>query len=313
METSPSTLTTADWALIRLLAGREEVVSPEFWRSFRADWGDRLRLAWDSATTENGESTLNELRLEHAEQARPDLQRVHPSWFIRGLQGESPSVQRVIVARASPSIRETLRVGLGLSHEDLEADRAPHEHALRWALALWTERLVADRPERVDDDLSIVALTRLRARQTFRIVRAAGLAKWAMAGEAPPAVRGRERERFDEFERLFRSSAPGLRQWAGRDLAGLDRSKPHPLARLGMVTIARLLDEAEPHRVRWALQHVPYPVAKLMRSLMSTRPKRDPALFRCETEILRIAWDGLRQHGRLPRDSGGALEHRRAE
>ena len=40
-------------------------------------------------------------------------------------------------------------------------------------------------------------------------------------------------------------------------------------ARLGLLTIARLLVDCEPFRVRWALQHWPYSIAKLTRSLMT--------------------------------------------
>lgn len=297
-------LTSADWALLRLVEGKYGSVSPTFWECFGASWGDRLRAACEGFPHEANNSAFEELKREHAAEARPNLGRVHHSWFVRGLKDESPAVQRSVVANASGPLREQLRTGLGLSLEDLEPDQPAQPDALRWVLALWTERLVGDRPDRLDDPQVIRGLTGLGARSSFRLVRTTGLVKWALAGALAPGVRGRERARLAYFEQLLQASAPGLRKWAEHDVGNLDRSKPHPLARLGMVTISRLLDDAEPYRVRWALQHVPYPVAKFMRSLMSSRAKRDPAVLRCESEMLRIAWDRLRHEGLLRQESG---------
>ena len=47
------------------------------------------------------------------------------------------------------------------------------------------------------------------------------------------------------------------------------------LATLGLNTLARLLAGCEPYRVRWALQHLPYPIAKRIRSLMPSTSQGD--------------------------------------
>jgi hypothetical protein len=70
-------------------------------------------------------------------------------------------------------------------------------------------------------------------------------------------------------------------------------------ARIGLVTVARLLAACEPFRVRWALQHWPYPVAKLIRSLMLPNEGRSAALQRGESLVLKLAWDRLNLEGRL--------------
>ena len=47
------------------------------------------------------------------------------------------------------------------------------------------------------------------------------------------------------------------------DLAAVDRGRAGGLAaRLGLVSVGRLLAAVEPHRSRWALQHLPYEIAK---------------------------------------------------
>ena len=72
----------------------------------------------------------------------------------------------------------------------------------------------------------------------------------------------------------------------------------HHAARIGLLTLARLLADLEPFRLRWALQHWPYPIVKLTRSLMSST-KRTPAILAGETELLKTAWERLTLEGRL--------------
>ena len=73
----------------------------------------------------------------------------------------------------------------------------------------------------------------------------------------------------------------------------------HQAARIGLATIARLLADSEPFRLRWALQHWPYPIAKLIRSLIPPATNRPAALLESETWILKTAWDRLNLEGRL--------------
>jgi hypothetical protein len=75
---------------------------------------------------------------------------------------------------------------------------------------------------------------------------------------------------------------------------------------LGLLTIARLLADGEPFRVRWALQHWPYTIAKLTRSLMPTESKRSPVLIQIESLVLKTAWERLTMEGRAPRPWPGA-------
>ena len=48
-----------------------------------------------------------------------------------------------------------------------------------------------------------------------------------------------------------------------------------------------------------ALQHWPYPIVKLTRSLMSAATKRSPAMLAGETEVLKTAWERLALEERL--------------
>ncbi len=299
------TLSTADRALLRLLAGAEGGPSPQFWACFSQDRADELRWAWEAEREIDAERGFDELGKEHAAQARPDLARVHPSWLIRGLKGESPAVQRLVAAHLGSSARGRMLEGLGLSRDDLRTDREPDPDALLWALSLWTERLVGDRPHRPDDPPVIELLTQVGLRDSYRLTRAAGLAKWALAGTAAPSLRRREAARLAYFQQHFSNAKPVLREWAARDASALKTGEGHVMARLGMVTVARLLDAAEPYRVRWALQHVPYQVAKFTRSLMTSRPRHD-ATVRAEESILRIAWVRLHAEGCVRRSIGGA-------
>ncbi len=73
----------------------------------------------------------------------------------------------------------------------------------------------------------------------------------------------------------------------------------HRAARLGVLTLARLLANCEPFRLRWALQHWPYPTAKLIRSLMPSAAERSELLVEWESLILKTAWDRLNLEGKV--------------
>ncbi|HZW31825.1 MAG TPA: hypothetical protein VFF52_14020, partial [Isosphaeraceae bacterium] len=95
---------------------------------------------------------------------------------------------------------------------------------------------------------------------------------------------------------------PLLREQARRDVQAGSANVPsrHAAARIGLLTLARLLADCEPFRVRWALQHWPYPLAKLTRSLMPPAWPRPAHGLREEFRVLRAAWDRLGREGRLP-------------
>ena len=304
---SPS---TADRALLRSFrawGGRD------FDRSsgrFSEAWRDRLRTAWPSEARATPDRAEAELRRDHEASSRPDPSRIHASWFVRALNAESPAV-RLAVARHAPSVlRAPLRRGLGIEVDDATDDRPADPDALGWALALWAERLVGDVPDREDDPPVIVALTRLAPRELSRLVKVCGLVKHAFATDGPgPSEFDEALVRFTPVDRVrlafFRRyiGAPDARLVppARHDLTAIEGDRRRGHARIGLLTFGRLLASAEPHRARWAMQHVPYPVARLMRS-KQTPPLPRKALVSWESWVLEAARARLLAEGRLPAD-----------
>jgi hypothetical protein len=277
---------------------------------FSKAWRDRLRPAWASATKQKPDVAWAELRREHEGSSRADPSRVHPTWFIRALQSESPAIQRAIVANSPGRLGESLRRGLGLNPEDLATDRPADPEALGWALTLWTERLVGDVPDRDDDPPVVVAMTRLNPRELIRLVKVCGLVKHAFAiegngptefDEAIARFSALDRVRVGYFRRHIGVADPRLVPLARLDLRAIEGDRRQAHARVGLVTIGRLLESVEPHRARWALQHIPYPIARRMRPREATAlsPK---ALQTWESWVMEAAWARLLAEGRL---SGG--------
>jgi len=307
---SPS---TADRALLRSLRawGGDDV--DRAWARLAPAWRDRLTGSRPLSLRESVEDAWDALRSDQAASTGPDIARVHPSWFVRALKCESPAVRLAVAANAPEPIREHLRIGLGLDPGSFAAASPADPEALRWALALWSERLVGDVAERPDDPPVVVALSRLSHRDLARLVKVAGLAKHAFAIQdagPSPADEGRarfsplDRVRLGYFRRHIRQADRRLVRLARLDLEviGEDRRRGH--ARLGLVTFGRLLASAEPHRARWAIQHIPYPVARLMRTRGTTRlsPR---TLAAWENWVLEAAWARLLSEGRLSDDRKG--------
>ncbi|QEH37978.1 hypothetical protein OJF2_65740 [Aquisphaera giovannonii] len=253
-------------------------------------------LAWGpsgmDAGRERAASALRRLRAAHRAQARPDLGRVHPSWLERALQDESPSVRR-LVRDGGPARSE----------------------AAAWALALWTERLVGGEPPDPSEPAAILALAGLPPSGLYRLVVLAGIAKVALAGDPRGMLAGRPAwaARGDWFaSRLGGALGEGEgrpRAWAARDIEASPRAAARTvaeagprrgLASLGLVTLARLLSACDPHRVRWALQHVPYPVAKRLRGLMAASPEVAAGVRDIETLILESARERSAQEQARP-------------
>jgi len=245
------------------------------------------------------------LKQAHAAEIRPDFSRIHASWWVRALREESAAVQRTVALRAPSSIRNSLCAELGLTLEELEPVRQPHPEILQQVLSLWSERLVGDSTERDNDPPVIIALTCFELRDLRRLIRTTGLAKWSLVLQTPPPLPTRDRMRFEHFRARFELPSPRLKQLAKNDASQHGPTGRHEIGRLGLVTIARLLEVAEPYRVRWALQHLPYPIAKFIRALMNPRARRESSLAVWETEILREAWMRLRAEGKLSQDFGG--------
>jgi len=297
-EGSPS---TADLALLRAVRAWSDPGDDPAWSRFSPDWRDRLRAAWPSACRFNPEAARDGLRRDHAASSRPDPARIHPSWFVRALRPESPAVRQAVLDHASQAIR----AGLGPAGSPPGPAHPPDPEALGWALALWAERLVGDVPDRDDDPPVVVAVTRLKPRDLARLVKASGQAKhaFAVAGHGPSAadealvlMSSPDRVRLGFFRRLIGVADPRLIAATRVDLEiiGDDRRRGH--SRLGLLTLGRLLAWAEPHRARWAMQHVPYPILKGMRE-KGTPPLPTRTLAVWESWVLEAAWARLLSEG----------------
>lgn len=274
------------------------------WDHFPVDRLSSLRWGWEASSPPDPAAALERLRRDQAAQARPDLARVHMSWWVRALKEESASVRRAVVANLPPGIADALRDELGLTPDDLRADRPPHPAALQAALALWTVRIVGDVAERGDDPPVVVALTRFDSRTVVRLIQATGLAKWSLTPRPLPALEPRDAERLPHFRQALAGADPRFVQVATRDVDALTPGGAHPLARAGLVAFARLLNAPDRDRVRWALQHLPYGTAKSLRSLMGAAGKRAPMLARWESDVLRAAWVRLHEEGWVSADWG---------
>jgi hypothetical protein len=280
-----------------------------FWDWLEPSWVQRLCETWDRESREANAGELarafDRLRKMHETSARVELGRIHPSWWVRALLEESPAVQRTVAASLPDSLRHPIQAGLLLDSQDLLSERRAAPEVLGWVLGLWTERLVGGEPERPDDPPAIIALSRLSPRAGYGLCRLAGFCKTLLAGQKPGGDHPRpsERARWEWLHGRLAAAGSEFQTAVRRDLqAGVSSKlalRHHP-ARIGLVTFGRLLAECEPVRVRWALQHWPYPIAKLTRSLMPPAPQRSPVfLLDGESLVLKTAWDRLTLEGRL--------------
>jgi hypothetical protein len=312
LSSMPPRLAPSDRVLLRALDVWGNPEGERLWSAFGEAWRERLRAAGGPAGIDP-ESALRDLRREHEAEARIDPDRVHPSWWVRALQEESPAVRRAVASHIPSAIRHVVRRGLGLAGDDLAPDRAPQPEVLRVALSLWPERLVGGPTSRDDDPPVIVALTRLDRRSLLRLIATTGLAKRAFALAADPLgvpegrpLRARDRERLEQFRASWGEVDHRLARVAHDDLvSGAGDVLPPPW--LGLVTIGRLLSTADPVRVRWALQHLPYQAAKFTRGRMMTKVQGVswPTLLDWEAQVLQAAQSRLRAEGRLGGPEGG--------
>lgn len=291
MSAAPTRLTTADRALLRAWSVWGRPDGRRFWSHFIPDWRSRLEAAGkdDAAGPSDRQGVRTALLADHAAEARVDPASVHPSWFVRALKDESPAVQRAVVAHAPPDVAEALRSALPLDSSNLAPDRPPQADALRWSLALWSERLVGGPPAGPDDPPAIAAIAQPDRHAVSRLLARLGLAKLAVlanaeGGEAAlPELASRDRDRLASLQATQPESDPMLAEVARADWATARQMREHALLVLGLTSIARLLAVAEPFRVRWALQHLPYNLAKFARLQLVKPTGVDPAVL--------IAWE----------------------
>jgi hypothetical protein len=188
---------------------------------------------------------------------------------------------------------------------DLASERPASAEVTSWVLALWTERLVGGQADAANDPLAIRVFSELSPRGTYRLCHLLGLCKLFLAGERPlgsDLATNRARVQI-LLERLPLDAE--LQAAARRDVkAGRSSRLParRHLARIGLVTLARLLADAEPFRQRWALQHWPYPIAKVVRSLMGSPGGASSALLAWESRALTTAWASLHFESNSPLD-----------
>jgi hypothetical protein len=278
------------------------------WRWLDSPWQVRLDDARSKLGPRAPDQALDLLQHSHRFQCRADTARVHSTWWIRALKDESPAVRRAIErhgpAQQSPAAREEPRI----EREAIESHN-PDPTVAGWVLALATERLVGGEPVRSDEPAAIVALVALSSRELYRLSHATGQSKTVLAGDPQGIVAGRyldgqcERWFHEQFSNQFGTAEGQVRAWANRDLQGSRGTeglgRRRRLASLGLNTIARLLTGCEPYRVRWALQHVPYPVAKRIRSIMSASSSVSLQVRRLERAVLKTAWTRLTLQNRL--------------
>ena len=91
-----------------------------------------------------------------------------------------------------------------------------------------------------------------------------------------------------------------IRERHGADAIAVYQGNP-TVHNLGLVTFGRLLAGVEPYRARWALQHLPYGVARRIRPLIQAGGEAQGV---AERQILRIAWECLIDEGQI-RSPGG--------
>ena len=235
-----------------------------------------------------------------AAEARPDPSQVHPSWWVRALRDESPAVGLAVARSAPEPIAGIVRRALGLA-EPPTPDRPPVAVATASAVALWAERLVGGLVWQEYDPPVVRAIARLDPRGRFRLLAAAGLAKRTYA-DTIPEDSDRLRPRVASLRPLLPAARDELVLLCRRDVEATDGRRSLRLdARLGLVTAGRLLAIVEPHRARWALQHLPYEVAKRVRASMRLRelPATPAEVLAMESALLTAAAASLAARGRL--------------
>jgi hypothetical protein len=304
--TSPS---TADRALLLAARAWGDPGKVDWFDRFAPAWRDELRTGWPRIGDVTPREARKTLKRDHEGSARPDLGRIHPSWLLRAFRAESPAVRRVITTHSPPSVGEVILRGMGRDRPGpgLRPGLTADPEAIEWALTFWTERLVGDVADRAGDPPVVVAITRMRPREVARLIKVCGQVKHAFAIEGHGPSRDDEalvrmsvldRVRIAFFRRRIGSADFRLVPAARQDLEviGPDRRRGH--SRLGLLTFGRLLDSAEPHRARWAMQQLPYPVVQLMRQ--KTEPPLSPrAIVAWESWVLESAWARLLSEGRL--------------
>ena len=324
---TPTLATTSptDLALVRAIrafsgSGRDGGSGDPFGllAKFAPEAQNRLHEVWFSIARVTPEIAWQTLLRDHQAAARFDPARVHPSWFERILAAESPAVQSLVTARATGRIREALDRRRSAAEIEGRAVDSAHPEAVAWALTLWTERLVGDLAESPDDPPVILALSQFSLRDQLRLVKALGQAKLAFAidnlgpdptVEALARCSATDRVRIAFFRRIIGEPDSRLIPLARADFGSVAADPRWKFAAVGLLTVARLLKGFDPHRVRWAVQHIPYPIARRFGKLAGSQKSSATTLpFRAvqvwEAWIMEAAWARLLSEGRFGSEGG---------
>ena len=325
--TEPTLATTApaDLALVRAIrawgdsGGDGQGGNPfAFLARFSPSYRERILNIWFSIARVTPELAWQTLLRDHQAAARFDPARVHPSWFARILGAESPAVRALVTAQATGLICAALDQSAEPDHSSASPAGPAHPEAVAWALTLWSERLVGDIPESPNDPPVILALSQFSWRDQYRLVRAVGQAKLAFAieglapqpsDEARARIRSTDRVRIAYFRRTIGQPDPRLVPLARRDFDSIATERSRHFAAVGLLTVARLLKGYDRHRVRWAIQHVPYSVAKQLAKLggggkLGSTGLSPQAFQAWESWVFEAAWARLLSEGRLGQGGG---------
>ncbi len=318
--TEPTLATTspADLALVRAIRAWGST-DPDgnpfgFLAKFAPEYRERIIDIWFSIARVTPELAWQTLLRDHVAAARFDPRRVHPSWFERILAAESPAVRALVLQRAADPIRIPLASQLKSGAQRLPPVASfASEAAIDWAMTLWSERLVGDVPESPDDPPVIMALSQFSIRELFGLARFLGQVKFAFtlegmgpkpADEAGVRTTTSDRVRIGFLRRMIGQPDPRLIPIARADFASIPSEPRRKYAAVGLLTVARLLKACDPHRARWAIQHIPYPVAKRLGVLGTseipgarTLPLR--AIRAWEAWIFEAAWARMLSEDRL--------------
>lgn len=247
--------------------------APETLDRLGPEWRQRLGSIPPERASDADSARLA-LRRDHEAALRPDLSRVHPSWWVRALRGESSTVRRAVVAHAPAAIRERLRNELEMRRDDLAPAAPPHPDAVACVIALWSEPFVGGPPPGDDDPPVVTDVATQPRPELSRRIGACGLVKLAASPgrPEPPAASLRIRARLDHYREVLKGLDSDLSQAAEWDVRRHEPLDLASLPRLGLTTVARLLEPVDPFRMRWTIQHLPYATARLLRATMGTHP-----------------------------------------
>ncbi len=317
----------ADLALVRAVRawGDQQDPDPEssFWSRFSPAYRARLTQAWAATSRLTPEVAWQTLLHDQQESARFDPARVHSSWFARILEAESPAVRQLVAHHAPEPIRSRM-AGLPSTHWAApEGESSPgliaNPVAIAWALTLWAERLVGDVAEVPDEPPIILALSRFSIRDLVRLAKVVGQVKQAFAiseGLGPSSADEEiaratmmDRVRVAYFRRMIGRADPRLVPLARGDFAAVAGDRRRTYAAVGLITLSRLLKACDPRRARWAIQHLPYSVARRTGAIgdgehliASGLPPR--AIRAWEAWILEAAWARLLSERRIGSPAG---------